>query len=355
MFRVVLLCLLAAMSSTSCTDDFKTCPDAFTPEDSVCAQRWCEAHGGDARCAPSSDLTTDASTATAGAACEANRACPAASPRCEAGSCTGCRDAADCAHLADTPACDPSGACVACTGPTQDLCAARGQVCAAAEARCVECNANADCTTPERPLCAASACRGCTADADCEGGQICHEASGRCVECEPDAIQPEREACREGRACDPQTFTCRGQPRRSLDVCGKSTDAVVNVARCISDSECTQGHRCVMTQFPRGSMYGTYCLPEIGDGVCPKRLPAKRTATSVLGVTGAYCFPNDLLTTCEGVWGFKSVCRSHDDCGASGVDDGRCEEGRCTYACDSDSDCSANCIGRGAGLYCNPN
>jgi hypothetical protein len=356
MVRVVTLWLLAGLTITGCTDDAKrSCPDAFTPTDVACAERWCDEHPGDARCAT---LTTDASTATAaGGACQTHLACPAASPRCEAGSCAGCRDAADCAHLSDTPACGPDGACVACTGTSATLCSAQGQVCAAAATRCVECNVGADCKAPERPVCALEACRGCTADAECGAGKVCLEDSGRCVECMPDARAPERETCANGRACDPETFTCTGQPRRSLDLCGKSVDAVVGVARCISDSECTVGHRCVLTQFPLGSMYGSYCLPEIGDGTCPDRLTAKRTATSTLGVTGAYCFPNDMRTTCEGIWSFKSTCRTAADCGARDVDDGRCEEGRCTYSCDSDSDCTSNCIGRGAsaGPYCNPN
>ncbi|HEY6881589.1 MAG TPA: hypothetical protein VI299_26365 [Polyangiales bacterium] len=286
--------------------------------------------------------------------CESNAECTSGSaPLCVNNTCRGCAQDGDCARFATTPVCGPAGACVACRADAPALCTAQNEVCIAGGNSCTSCNVNADCKQPTKPICEAHACRACTADTDCAGaGQVCHESTGRCVACKPNAQNPALENCANGNACDPNALTCTGRARRSLDRCGITEVSGAAAVRCVSDSECKEGLRCVATQFPVGQAYGSYCLQTRPEGGCPLQYRVQRSLTSALGVSATYCLPNDAFTTCDGLRSFALECASDADCGASGVADGLCvgagmgAKGRCSYGCSSALDCDRNvCTG----------
>lgn len=292
--------------------------------------------------------------------CAAASDCREAAPVCGDGfSCEGCSERAECEVLYPaTPACDWSrGACVVCVpGVDEAACDQLGLVCLAAGEVCVECNTRSDCAEAQPSCNGSNECDVCVDDQDCTRfGKVCDGATGACVECRPDAADPEAENCPNGNACDPESLRCTGQPRRSLGDCGDSALDGVGVVRCVSDSECADGLRCVRTEF-NGTDYGSYCLQQTGAQVCPSPVAARREATSSLGITDFYCFPDDSFTTCEGLLSFQQVCSDPAECGAPGQDDALCESSRCTYGCNSDADCpGVDCIGSFGSQYCDPN
>jgi hypothetical protein len=264
--------------------------------------------------------------------------------------CEPCHDNGDCEGAL---VCAPGTGCVACTDSDSSKCDLSTPVCLTGGNTCVQCNEAVDCGDPLKPICDDHECRACTTDNDCAGdGKVCREDTGECVACEPNKEDPAQENCDNGNACDPTAFTCTGAPRGTLNGC----------AKCVSDNECLAGARCVPTSF-EGLPYGTYCLEQKDSGACPNRFAAKRTATSTLGHEASYCFPDDQFATCEAISNFQNLCEEDGECGAEGVDDGLCKDNRCTYGCDSESDCSGpmsppappNCIGVGGAQYCNPN
>lgn len=383
------------------------CPGHFTPDNFACAWDYCVDHPEDSRCLDAG-MAMDGSTIDSGrdmdassdadcgerckpdgdaasqacdepgdctnttlphcgpagkcVACLQSEHCPATDPVCSGNACSGCVAPGDCSARTGTLACDTSsGDCVECTANDDSACTSQDEVCTDGGKICVECNLSEDCDLVTKPFCDGHSCRGCMNNAECEGGTVCRTSTGECVECVPNQDNPAQESCANGNACNPVTFTCTGQPRRSIGFCGQSTLPDVGVVRCVSDSECIAGHRCVATEFPAQTPYGNYCLEQKDSGSCPNRSAAKRAATSTLGVPGSYCFPNDTFTTCEGVLDFKNVCDEDADCGATGVSDGLCVDSACSYGCDSRRDCSGstetknNCIGPGSAQYCNPN
>lgn len=251
-----------------------------------------------------------------------------------------------------TLVCDTgSGMCVGCLAETD--CTAPAGLCDPATNLCVACLGDGDCIAdPAIPICEAGACRACTADADCAGmaaSPVCDEPSGRCVEC---TVDSEATTCGPpaNRACHPTDLTCTGQERGTLGFC----------EACVSDSECiinaSGENRCVPMDF-EGSSHGSYCLLDqstlVPAGPCPDRMTADRLGTSVLGVEATYCFVQENITTCEAVLGFNDLCPGGDaDCGASGLDDGHCDGGRCTYECSGGSDCSSGSCAGAPTTYC---
>lgn len=205
------------------------------------------------------------------------------------------------------------------------------------------------------PVCSgAGACGGCLLDKHCSHlSRVCGE-TGACVECTPDTefgqcpdVDPSPGD--QGPACDPVAKTCTGKPRGTVSGCGA----------CLSDSECEAGSRCVSTMF-EASRHGSYCLQIAPTDGCPRGAPSRKTAVSTLGVEGDYCFPREVLTTCEAVLDFGDVCTSDGDCGARGISDGLClgpvGAKTCTYACSGERDCTGStCTGPVGAKYCNPN
>lgn len=315
---------------------------------------------------PPDDMNIDAATSPDGSVDGQATAKPCSSTLpCSSGVCD--EDRGECVEcLLDSncglemPVCGPAKTCTGCTTGQNLECArfTNMEVCGPSGA-CVACVTSSDCTDPGAPHCGVgNRCTACVQDADCAPfGQLCDETKHQCVQCRPDATEeaqcPDTDPSPaiDGPACDPTTKTCAGAPRGSLSTC----------QACISDTECTNGTKCVATVF-NGSPHGHHCLllaPQ-SPQVCPNRYAAKRTATSVLGVSGDYCFPDDAFTTCEAIAGFQDACTQDAECGAAGLEDGLCRSDRCTYGCDSRSDCSGStaavnkCIG-GAQQYCDPN
>lgn len=227
---------------------------------------------------------------------------------------------------------------------------------------CTDWVAGSDCEA-NAPVCSGDGeCGSCGQDADCAGfpGTPSCSASGACVECTP---ATETTACgpsKGNRACDPVALTCTGEPRGTVGTCGRPiTAGDKRVVPCVSDSECAEGNKCLVMSF-NDQPYGSYCLQIAPVGLCPDQFAAKKSATSVGGIVGNYCFPREKLTTCEAVIGFAAPCTTDADCGRAEVDDGHCEgpDGAkaCTYACSGDRDCSGTtCTNFGSDKYCNPN
>lgn len=201
---------------------------------------------------------------------------------------------------------------------------------------CVGCEGNADCAAPEASVCSdAGTCESCSGAADCahvEGRPICD--GGTCVACTTDNDT----AC-GGTACGPDG-TCTGVAKASVQACRP----------CGADAECFDGHACVPMSFNGAPRTSAYCLP-FNTGTCAAPLAiASATRSSVSGTIGSFCTINEALTTCEAVEQYGNPCTSHTDCGAPGLDDGRCDpidfEGvGCTFNCDSSEECSASLIG----------
>lgn len=195
---------------------------------------------------------------------------------------------------------------------------------------------------------------GCMNDLECSqlsATPYCHLESHSCVECIPGAL--ERTQCTNERACNPGELTCSGAPRGSVNWC-KS---------CITDTECAEQddsvHRCVPMSF-QGRALGTFCLRVAPTTACPNPTSVVKRATSVLGVEDDYCFPDEERATCDALLDFGTPCTSNEMCGITDLNDGMCVSvsagaKRCTYACDSASDCSTACIGTPGAQHCNPN
>ena len=107
-------------------------------------------------------------------------------------------------------------------------------------------------------------------------------------------------------------------------------------------------------EFNGTTRQGTYCL-KVKTSSCTHR-DYKVDAgmrTSVDGWTGNICTLNETRKTCEahldGI-DYKS-CTSDNDCGAAGLDDGKCVGTYCAGYCDVMQDCWTYA----AGIYCGAN
>jgi len=329
-------------------------------QDNTCVQctdsNQCNAKGGLHSCTDNKCIgcTTDAHCAQ-----------DSKGPSCVGNTCVQCSTKSHCEGRAGTKACRVEDhTCVECREDVDCNGNAKGAHCDKSSSQCVPCLADDHCGA-SAPVCKADhTCGPCSADTACGRfpTKACSNSGtsvGQCVECNANAMTPESEQCANGRACNPSAHTCTGQPRRSLSDCGRSNDLVTNPlpVRCISDSECAAGKRCVPTEFPVGKAYGNYCLTQVADsGTCPKVTSLKARAVSVLGSNAYYCFPDSRLTTCEGLLSYGNTCKMDKDCGDNASNDGVCvaSSGTCSYPCDGDNDCSVACIGDLASRYCEP-
>lgn len=205
------------------------------------------------------------------------------------------------------------------------------------------------------PVCTGDGeCGKCSTDTDCTAfGQVCDTVAGSCVQCTPatevaQCADPNPNDAIAAPACDPNTNTCTARPRQSVSGCGA----------CVTDSECIAGSRCLQMTFG-SEPHGSYCLEAAPSGLCASPAPTKKSGVSALGVPGDYCFPRELLTTCEAIISFGTPCASDSECGATGTADGLCIGAlgakRCTYRCSGDGDCNGTtCIGPLSGKYCDP-
>lgn len=200
---------------------------------------------------------------------------------------------------------------------------------------CVECTSNADCTTPGASMCSGGSCVGCDSNDACShlGDRSTCSGDGVCVEC----TRNDDSAC-GGNSCDVAFGACTNTPKGSQDRCDP----------CVADTECTPGHACVPMEFQGDARSAGFCLPE-KSGDCAAPFAVAVTRTSLSGQTAEYCTVNEDFTTCEAIDDYFQSCADDADCGAVGLNDGRCEPvdfefARCTYSCDETSDCPTNSL-----------
>ncbi|MAQ14557.1 MAG: hypothetical protein CMN30_07145 [Sandaracinus sp.] len=261
---------------------------------------------------------------------------------CEDAVCADCRDADQCS--AGAPVCN-EGSCGPCEDTTD--CAPHGGVCASSGA-CVECESSGDCTDPARPVCNTTTndCVPCETDDECMDDDLPFCVEGSCVVC----TATDDSVCGT-KSCDLETRTCTDTDRDSVRRCGE----------CVADSECADpDDRCVPMFFAGMARPGGYCLPMLGDGCSTD--PYRSPTTERVSLSGAdparYCSIRETVTTCEAVLDLLDdvgSCLDDSDCGALGLDDGRCEivntsPMKCTYTCTGNAECpdTAEC----GGGYC---
>jgi hypothetical protein len=170
---------------------------------------------------------------------------------------------------------------------------------------------------------------------------------------EPDCTPATEETSCPGTSCHPETLTCTALGVASRDTC----------ETCFSDSNCAApDHRCV-----RMTYYGEP-IPDELTGFCLQIAQSRTVAASYdcappfavrlpnrESLSGAkaqdYCGLYEKLTSCPAVLAFQGEmpCPNgrDDECPEGGLCrefkvEGNKTEYRCTYACDSDADCSSD-------------
>jgi Cys-rich repeat protein len=159
--------------------------------------------------------------------CLDDRNCPPDRPSCQLGTraCVECTDSSDCAGRVcdprdsrcvdclsdadcDAGTCDVDRRChLPCTAPSD--CDGKKPLCDLATGLCTECDTNEACRDPIRPACSPERqCVECMADADCTtpGKRACITARQRCGECTRD------EHCPETMHCDLPAARCAPSP-----------------------------------------------------------------------------------------------------------------------------------------------
>jgi|GEM_PF-4926751 len=175
----------------------------------------------------------------------------------------------------------------------------------------------------------------CDANDDCEDSLICRDQA--CVECTSTSG-----SCR-GYSCNPLTNTC------TTTGLGSQADC----RTCTATSECKDPtSRCVPMVFKGTQLPDYYCLPlQLGNPCYPPYAqPVQRVALSETEPQ-VYCAPNELLTTCEGLFDTNTQCSENAQCGKEGYEDGLCKFQTCRTPCIDNDDCfpGDSCI---ANLYC---
>jgi hypothetical protein len=107
---------------------------------------------------------------------------------------------------------------------------------------------------------------------------------------------------------------------------------------------------------------GGYCLKLVSTGCeAPYKIPTPSRASLSGAAAAKYCGINEAVTTCEAVLALtkSATCTLDDECGAAGLDDGRCETvgvdaNHCTYSCSSDVTCPSDfpCGTTSGNKYC---
>ncbi len=337
------------MAAPAClgTGDSATCVECVADADC----------GGDAVCAPDNTCVPCHDDAAAGGI---DDGCDDALPACigagTSATCVACAADADCET---GEVCDPSNACVPChdsamTGGVDNGCSDDTPACVgtAANATCVECEADSECDAGEvcapdnvcvtchddmaageiddgcsagMPAClvdtsvmpAASSCVECIADADCGGDLVCDPANNACVPCHDSS------SAGVDSGCSAAAPTCVG------------SGASATCEACDSDDDCATGEVC----DPSNACVGCFddAAPGAVDSGCAMGAPA--------------CVSDGGSATCE-------ECDVDAACGAGEV----CDESNSCVACEDtegpgavDSGCSEEtpaCIGGGDDAVC---
>ncbi|MEC9441589.1 MAG: hypothetical protein VYE40_10840 [Myxococcota bacterium] len=283
----------------------------------------------DGACEGDTPVCDEASNTCVG--CLDDTSCGGETPACDTttNTCVGCIDESHCDG--ETPVCNTdTNSCVGCLGDEQ--CSGETSVCDVSKTTCVGCTENTTCTDANASLCQEDqTCGACEMDADCA-----HLGLNRCVEgvCNTCTTATEEQDC-NGNACLPDG-TCGTTPRETLGSC----------QACQADNECFADYRCVPMTFGDPAMpHGSFCLKVASTG-CAQPYSILIDSPSVSGAASEnYCGINQTNTTCEAIGSLRSntTCSTDDECGAPGLEDGRCENLslglRCTISCTADSRC----------------
>jgi hypothetical protein len=170
--------------------------------------------------------------------------------RCDRGSCSGCRNDQDCAHLAQTPVC-VAGRCEECAPDRTAHCPVDRSACV--NFQCEECATSYDCPSAAKPRCdgATRRCSPCISEADCRhvpGLPGCHQ--GLCMPCTRyghchsfQACNLATHRCVEGCQRCRHDGQCRHAPTLGEDfVCERDQDA--NQRRCFQQITSSQRAAC---------------------------------------------------------------------------------------------------------------
>lgn len=242
-----------------------------------------------------------------------------------------------CVSNTDVATCGSS--CTPCDKPANGIATCDGTACGVLcdtpfvpfEGQCVTCATNEQCANPAEPRCDAGTCVACSDNTHCAHfaeAKICND-TGSCVECESNAD------C-GGNVCITSTGTCTTTAPNSVSTC----------MPCSATDACIAGHVCMPMEF-QGNAHGNYCLPTRGADECPSPWVFQIQRAPVDRAMATACGPNEAETTCEAVLVFGEFCPSGQDseCGAQGLNDGRCEPVgfdsvlMCTYTCTSGAEC----------------
>ncbi len=234
--------------------------------------------------------------------------------------------------------------------PTARLSVEDGNSDAATSPSSPQCGSNADCASPSASRCSNNQCVRCEANADCSHidntpGLAAGTLLGICDLSNPNGPQcvqctgSERQAC-GADVCDFKTAECSASsPVGSSGLCEP----------CVSDAQCEAAARCVQQTFA-GSDVGAFCFPlRVADQECALApFSDLKTATTVDGLSADVCLLR--RTTCPGLLDVnRTACTASADCGATGLDDGRCEGDVCSLPCQTGSDCfdpvPGSCLG----------
>jgi hypothetical protein len=266
------------------------------------------------------------------------------------GDCVGCLEASHCAGQASASYCDPAAnACTACRDGIDADCSNVPGLGVCQAGTCVQCaGTRRDACGETAAACSTSfKCERCKADADCQRFQkVCDEPTGQCVSC---TVDSEATQC-GGKSCNPATHTCTQTDRASVDLC----------STCVADSECKADHRCIPMNF-KGAARGGYCMKRLSSG-CSRPFGATLIKRASLSGAAAedYCGIAEASTSCEAVLALLldrgCVDGQASQCGAEGAVCGDVSgfTRRCSYTCETSSDCPANspCPVAGMDRYC---
>ena len=276
--------------------------------------------------------------------CLDDTSCGGETPACDTttNTCVGCIDESHCDG--ETPVCNTdTNSCVGCLGDEQ--CSGDTPVCDVSKTTCVGCTENATCTDVNASLCGAGqTCGACEMDADCAHLGLNRCVAGVCTAC---TTATEEQDC-GNNACLPDG-TCGTTPRETLGSCQP----------CQADNECFADYRCIPMTFGDNAMpHGSFCLKVASTG-CEQPYRVLIDSQSISGAASEeYCGIYQVNTTCEAIDSLRSdtMCSSDDDCGAQGLDDGRCElvggALGCTISCGNTSQCTAGQTCDIAEQYC---
>jgi hypothetical protein len=268
-------------------------------------------------------------------------ACKGSEPVCKTSThqCVQCTKDDASACKGSTPACKTSThECVQCTAKDTSACKGDTPKCDTTTNECVQCLQPNHCTDPLESRCLSNECIPCNSSGHCThltDTPVCDESQGKCVEC---SAATEVARC-GGKSCNRETNTCTDTVLGSVLPCNT----------CLTDSECTNGTKCIEQLFGTGPSIsiGKFCFFAKGAVGCAAEEVGRRpyskevTTTSVDGAAGTYCLP---VTTCQAYLdaSLQKACGGAQDCGATGLDDGYCNSGsKCTYSCNNNHDCPA--------------